>query len=89
MLYQEILISLQYLPKQWDQSHVLVGLASVTRSLGQIERAAHLLAAANGIALTFQCNALDIPNFEHEVASVRYQLGATAFVEAWAAVSRN
>jgi predicted ATPase/DNA-binding XRE family transcriptional regulator len=85
ILYEEALISQQSLPRGWDLSYMFVGLASVTRSLGQPERAAQLLGIANGIALTFQHDAFDFPNFKQDVAEVREQLGETAFAEAWAA----
>ena len=85
MLYEEALILQQSLAKQWDLSHIFGGLASVTRSFGQFERAAHLLGVANRSALSFQYEAFVILNFEHNFASVRDQLGETAFAEAWAA----
>jgi predicted ATPase/DNA-binding CsgD family transcriptional regulator len=88
-LYEEALILLRdnmptpaYLP--W----VLAGLVSVARSLGQFERAAHLLGAAHGIAPGARHNSHDIANFDvgaAAVAAVRDQLGETAFAKAWAA----
>ncbi len=89
LLYEETLIALRgnmiihpYL------SWVLVGLVSVARSLGQLERAAQLLGAANSIGLDAKRNSPDIANFGTGVAAVaaiRDQLSETAFAEAWAA----
>ena len=88
-LYEETLMALQgntiihpYL------SWVVIGLVCVARSLGQLERAAHLLGAANGIGLGEKRNSPDIANFGTGTAAieeVRDQLGEPAFAEAWAA----
>ena len=88
-LYEETLISLQknmilhpYL------SWVLAGLVNVRMSLGQLERAAQLLGAANRIGLDEQRNSPDVANFGNgagAAAALRAQLGEAAFEEAWAA----
>lgn len=69
-------------------SWVVAGLVSVAISLGQPERAARLLGAANRIGLDAKRNSPDVNNFGSgvaAVAAVRDQLGETAFAEAWAA----
>ena len=87
LLYKETLISLRenviihsYL------SWVLVGLVSVAKSLGQLERATKLLGAANNIGIDAKRNSPDVANFgtgAEAIAAVRDQFGETAFAEAW------
>ena len=75
------------MPSDSDLPWVLAGLVSAARSLGQFERAAQLLGAANGIALGAKRNSHDIANFDLSVAAVagvRDRLGETAFAKAWA-----
>lgn len=88
-LYEESLISLQgTMPDHTYLSWVLAGLVSAARSLEQLERAAQLLGAANGLALDEKRNSHDIAHFdlgEAAVAAVRDELGETAFAEAWTA----
>lgn len=89
LLYEESLISLrESMPDHTYLSWVLAGLVSVARSLRQLDRAAQLLGAANGLALGEKRNSHDIANFDlgtAAVAAVRDQLGDPAFTEAWAA----
>jgi DNA-binding CsgD family transcriptional regulator len=88
-LYEEALFLLGgNMPSHTYLPWILAGLVSVARSLRQLERAARLLGAANGVVLGTKRNSHDIANFDlgpTAVAAVRDQLGENAFGEAWAA----
>lgn len=78
-------------PHDASNDVAFVGLAHIARAQGQLERAAHLLAAVNRDTLlehyTKFSNVFSEQNdfFESDVASVRAQLGEDAFAQAWAA----
>ncbi len=84
--FEESFTLWQELPNEWTIAWGLEGLAGAAGAQGQVEQAAQLFGAAEALleASGLRLDDFDRADYDRNVATVRTQLGESAFAAAWA-----